>query len=205
VWMDQRLLLALGCALNAAGLYAMANLTLSVDYWTLAWPRFFQGLGLGFIFVPLTTLALATIPKARLGNATAAYNVLRNVGGSAGVALAATLLSRRSQSHQSTLVGHVTAWSPETTGRLAAWADHFAAQGGDALTAQRRALAMLYRDTVTQAQVLAYADLFLLMAAIFAAAMVLVPFMSRVRAEPAPVSMPAPGAPAPAAPAPPAD
>jgi len=89
----------------------MSNLTLNVDYWTLVWPRFIQGFGQGFIFVPLSTLALATIRKDRLGNATAAFNVIRNVGGACGVALAATLLSRRSQYHQTTLVGHVNVWS----------------------------------------------------------------------------------------------
>src|SRR5206468_849909 len=86
---DQRPLLAMGFLLNGIALHQMSNLTLSVDYWTLVWPRFIQGFGQGFIFVPLSTLALATIRKDRLGNATAAFNVIRNVGGSCGVALAA--------------------------------------------------------------------------------------------------------------------
>jgi hypothetical protein len=109
----------------------MSNLTLGVDYWTLVWPRFIQGFGQGFIFVPLSTLALATVRKDRLGNATAAFKVIRNVGGSCGVALAATLLSRRSQYHQTTLVGHVNVWSVDTTARLKDWSDHFVREGGD--------------------------------------------------------------------------
>ena len=189
--MDQRALLALGCVLNALALFAMSNLTLGIDYWSLAWPRFVQGVGMGFIFVPLTTLALATVRKDRLSNATAAYNVIRNLGGSVGVALATTMLSRRSQYHQTTLVGHVNVWSPETAARLRDWTELFAAQGADSFTAERRALAMLYRSTLTQAQVLAYADEFWLYAILFLVVLVLVPFMRRVHAEP--VDSAAPG------------
>jgi DHA2 family multidrug resistance protein len=181
---DQRMLLGLGCVLNAVGLYMMSSVTLSVDYWTLTVPRFVQGLGLGFTFVPLTTLALATVPKDRLGNATAAFNVVRNIGGSIGVALATMYLSRRSQYHQSTLVGHVDVWSPETTERLAGWTRHFVTQGADTYTAARRATAMLYHDTVAQAQVLAYVDEFFLLSTFFFAIVVVLPFMRRVRAEP---------------------
>src|SRR5262245_42034938 len=86
-WMDQRLLLALGCVLNAAAAYSMSVVPPGVDYWGLAWPRFIQGLGVGFIFVPLNAVALATISRERMGNATALLNVVRNLGGGAGVAV----------------------------------------------------------------------------------------------------------------------
>src|SRR5262245_10289219 len=126
---DQRLMLAFGCVLNAVSLYMMTSLTLGMDYWALALPRFIQGFALGFIFVPLSTLALATIRRDKLVNATAAYAVLRNVGGSAGIALLTTVLSQRSQFHQATLVGHVTVWDPETQARLVRWTNHFAVRG----------------------------------------------------------------------------
>ena len=183
---DQRMLLGIGCVLNAIGLAMMSNLTLGVDYWTLTIPRFVQGLGLGFTFVPLTTLALATVPKDRLGNATAAFNVVRNIGGSIGIALATTYLSRRSQYHQSTLVGHVDVWDPETSQRLADWTSHFVAQGADSFTAARRATAMLYHDTVAQAQVLAYADEFWILSTFFFAIVLVLPFMRRIRTESGP-------------------
>jgi len=138
---------------------------------------------MGFIFVPLQTLTLATVRLERLGNATAAYNVVRNIGGSVGVAVATALLVRRSQEHQTTLVGHVNVWSAETAGRLRDWTDHFVSQGADSFTAGRRALAMLYRETTEQAQVLAYADDFWLISMIFLAILPLIPLMRRVRAE----------------------
>jgi DHA2 family multidrug resistance protein len=181
---DQRLMLAFGCLLNAAALYMMTSLTLGMDYWALALPRFIQGFAIGFIFVPLSTLTLATIRRDKLVNATAIYGMLRNVGGSVGIAVVTTLLAQRSQFHQSTLVSHITAWDPETRERLARWVVHFAAQGSDAFTAERQAMAMLYRETVNQAQLLAYADDFWLLAVMFAVVPIFLPLMRRIRLEP---------------------
>jgi len=180
---DQRLMLAGGCLLNAVATTMMASVTLGMDYWSLAWPRFLQGFAGGFIFPPLQTLTLATIRLERLGNATAAYNVVRNIGGSVGVALATTLLVRRSQEHQTTLVAHLNVWDAETAARLKQWTEHFVSQGSDSYTAGRRALAMLYRGTVEQAQVMAYADDFWLLALVSLAILPLVPLMHRVRTE----------------------
>jgi DHA2 family multidrug resistance protein len=155
-----------------------------MDYWALALPRFIQGFAVGFIFVPLSTLTLATIRRDKLVNATAAYGMLRNVGGSVGIALTTTLLAQRSQFHQATLVSHVTRWDPETQERLAQWASHFTALGSDTFTAERQAVAMLYRETVTQAQLLAYADDFWLLAVMFAVVPLFLPLMRRIRLAP---------------------
>ncbi len=182
---DQRLLLTFGCLVNAISLYMMSNLTLGMDYWSLTLPRIIQGFALGFIFVPLSTLTLATMRWDKLVNATSAYNVLRNLGGSVGIALATTYLAQRSQFHQHNLVSHVTVWDPATQDRLAQWTSHFLAQGADSFTAQRRAMAMLYHDVVGQAQVLAYADDFWLLAILFSIVPLFLPLMRRVHAEPA--------------------
>jgi DHA2 family multidrug resistance protein len=191
---DQRLLLTFGCLVNAISLYMMSNLTLGMDYWSLTLPRIIQGFALGFIFVPLSTLTLATIRRDKLVNATSAYNVLRNLGGSVGIALATTYLAQRSQFHQHNLVSHVTIWDPATQERLARWTSHFLAQGADSFTAQRRAVAMLYHDVVSQAQVLAYADDFWLLAILFSIVPLFLPLMRRVHAEPiAPREEDAPG------------
>ena len=180
---DQRLMLMGGCLLNAFAAALMTHLTLGMDYWSLAWPRFLQGFAMGFIFPPLQTLTLATIRLERLGNATAAYNVVRNVGGSVGVAIATTLLVRRSQEHQTTLVAHVDVWSADTARQLKEWTAHFISQGADSFTAGRQALALLYRRTTEQAQVLAYADDFWLISIVFLAVLPLIPLMRRVHAE----------------------
>lgn len=178
---DQRLMLAFGCLLNAVSLFMMTSLTLGMDYWALALPRFIQGFAVGFIFVPMSTLTLATIRRDKLVNATAIYSMMRNVGGSVGIAVATTLLAQRSQYHQTTLGSHITAYAPETQARLAGWVHHFVTQGIDVFTANRLAVAMLYRETVAQAQLLAYVDDFWLLAVMFAVVPLLLPLMRRVR------------------------
>ena len=183
--MDQRILLALGCVLNAWAAWNMSVLTSSVDYWALAWPRFVQGLGVGLIFVPLNAVGLATIPRISMGNATALLNVVRNLGGAAGVAVVSMLLARRTQEHQATLIPHVNPFDAETAARLSAWTSHFGAQGADSFTAQRRALAMVYQEVTRQAQVLAFADDFWLLFILFSGTILLLPLLSRVRTGPA--------------------
>jgi DHA2 family multidrug resistance protein len=181
---DQRAMLAFGCLLNAVSLYMMTSLSLGMDYWALALPRFIQGFAVGFIFVPMSTLTLASIRREKLANATAVYGMARNFGGSVGIAVATTLLAQRSQYHQATLVSHVTVWDPETRDRISTWVHYFMSQGSDAFTAERRAIAMLYRETVAQAQLLAYTDDFWLLAVMFAAVPFLLPLMRRIRLTP---------------------
>jgi MFS transporter, DHA2 family, multidrug resistance protein len=183
---DQRILLAVGCLLNAWAAWSMSVLTLGVDHWGLAWPRFVQGLGVGFIFVPLNAVALATIPREAMGNATALLNVVRNLGGGIGVALVSTILARRAQHHQSTLVAHVNPFDPETAERLSRWAHHFEAQGTDSFTAQRRALATVYHEVTRQAQVLSFADDFGVLFLLFCSTLLLLPLLQRVHAGPVP-------------------
>jgi DHA2 family multidrug resistance protein len=182
--MDQRILLLIGCMLNAWAAWNMSVLTSNVDYWALAWPRFVQGLGVGFIFVPLNAVGLATIPRISMGNATALLNVVRNLGGGAGVAVVSMLLARRTQEHQSTLVPHVNPFDAETAVRLSAWTSHFGAHGADSFTAQQRALARVYQELTQQAQVLAFADDFWLLFVLFSGTILLLPLLERVRSGP---------------------
>lgn len=108
--------------------------------------------------------------------------MVRNIGGSVPVAFATAMLARRSHDHQSTLAEHVDVCSLGTANRLREWTEHFWAQGADSFTAGRRALAMLSRDTVGQAQGLAYADDFRLISALYWTRPVLIVAMHRVRA-----------------------
>jgi DHA2 family multidrug resistance protein len=195
---DQRMMLAFGCLLNAVSLFMMTSLTPGMDYWSLAFPRFVQGFAAGFIYVPMSTLTLATIERNKLVNATAVYSMMRNVGASIGIAVVTTLLAQRSQMHQSQLVSHITTGDEETRARLAQWTSHFVSQGADGFTAERRAMAMLYRETVAQAQLLAYADDFWLLAVMFAAVPLVLPLMRRIRLDRKPPAAAPAGEPAPA-------
>jgi DHA2 family multidrug resistance protein len=86
----------------------MAGFNLYVDFLTVSIPRIILGVGMGFLFIPLTTLTMAGIRKEDMGNATAIYNLLRNLGGSFGVAFVTTMIERRAQFHQFRIVEHLS-------------------------------------------------------------------------------------------------
>jgi len=71
------------------------------------WPQFVQGVGLSLLFVPLATVSMDRIPKEKMGNATSLFNLMRNIGGSTGIALTATLLARQRQIHTNNIVTHL--------------------------------------------------------------------------------------------------
>ena len=86
----------------------MARFNLHIDYRTAVWSRMVQSLGMAFLFVPISAVAFAFIPKERTNYATGLFNLARNIGGSSGIATVTTLLARRAQFHQQILVAHMT-------------------------------------------------------------------------------------------------
>src|SRR6266481_8531273 len=82
---------------GAISLFVLGSINLQVGYWDIFWPQFFQGLSMGLIFVPLTTVTMSLIKKEEMGNATSLFNLMRNLGGSVGIAVIATTLSRNTQ------------------------------------------------------------------------------------------------------------
>ncbi|MDY6863777.1 MAG: MFS transporter, partial [Thermodesulfobacteriota bacterium] len=107
-FVDARYLLSFGILGNALALYLMAHFNLEVGFWNIVWLRVIQAVGLAFFFVPLATVTFIEIKKEEIGNATAVYNLLRNLGASFGTSVVATILSRRAQFHQSRLTEHLT-------------------------------------------------------------------------------------------------
>ena len=82
------------------------------------------------------------------------------------------------------MVGHVNTWDPETAERLRSLSAHFAAQGADSFTAERRAIGMLYHEVTQQAQLLAVADVFWMLFMLFCGSLLLLPLLQRVRMGP---------------------
>jgi DHA2 family multidrug resistance protein len=185
---DPRWLVSIGMAIIAYSLFLMGSLSLGADFWAVLWPRLVQGFGMGLVFVPLTTMSLAAVAPRDLPTASGLFNVVRNVGGSVGVALTTTWLARQTQVHVATLIGHVTPWSAAAADRLARLQDIYLASGSDAETARRQALRHLYEEVQRQASMNAFADDFLRLAALFA---VLVPLVWLMR-RPADVPRPQP-------------
>jgi len=142
-------------------------------------PNVVAGLAMGFIFVPLTTMAMGTLRNEEIGGATGLYNLMRNLGGSLGIAATTTLLARASQRHQALLVGHLTPENPiyrEQLGALtAALTPQLGAGAGD------QATALIYQTLVRQATLLAYIDNFRLIALVCLLCVPLVFLFQRVR------------------------
>jgi len=111
---DARWLIAIGLSLCGLSLYDMTQFSIDVSEGQVIWNGFMQGIGLGLVFPPLTTLAFATVP-ARIRTEGAAINALmRNLGASIGVAVLVAMLDRNTQINRSTLAEYLTPFSPRT-------------------------------------------------------------------------------------------
>ena len=178
---DPRKLLALGLVGGAFTLYWLGQLDLSAGYWDIFWPQLIQGMSLGLIFVPLTTITMDPIPKEVMGNATSLFNLMRNIGGSVGIAMATTLIARRSQANMAILGAHVSAYDPTTRSMLEGLRGSMMARGADLATATERAQAVLFGLVARQASMLAFVGVFRLLALIFLLMLPLLLIMSTPR------------------------
>src|ERR1039458_3824300 len=117
-YFDGRLLMAFGFALLGYSTWMLSNISLDIGMASVVLPNLINASAMGFIFVPLTTMTLSRLRKEEMGNATGIYNLMRNIGGSIGIATVTTLLVRGSQAHQSYLAANLTAGSPATARML---------------------------------------------------------------------------------------
>jgi DHA2 family multidrug resistance protein len=159
-YVDGRLLLAFGFGIFAYSIFLLSRINLSISMVSVALPNLINGFAGGFIFVPLTTMAMGRLSKEKIGNAAGIYNLMRNIGGSVGIATVTTLLVRGAQVHQHYLVGNVTAGSPAASDLLGGLQKAFSLGGADAYTSHQKALGALYGVVRQQASLLAYVDNF---------------------------------------------
>jgi len=181
---DPKRFLLVGITVCALSTYMMSNFTLQTDFWTFVWPRVALGFGMGMTFIPLTTLTLSHIPKERMTEATSLYNLLRNLGGSVGIAFTTTMLSRRAQLHQTRLVEHLSPFDPAYQEAHARIAASLAAKGLPAAGAD----GMMYRELIRQSMTMAFTDAFFAICILILCMLPLVMLMRR--GTPAPGSAP---------------
>jgi len=162
-YIDSRLLLACGFGILGYSTFLLSHVNLGISMASVALPNLINGFAGGFIFVPLTTMAMGRLRKEEVGNAAGIYNLMRNIGGSVGIASVTTFLVRGSQVHQNYLVASVTSKNPAMMGMLQGMQAKLCAGGFDAYTAHQKALGMLYGMIQQQASLLAYADNFRLL------------------------------------------
>jgi DHA2 family multidrug resistance protein len=161
--------------LDARYLIAFGFIVLSISTWMFTWidlyiaqsnisiPMIVGGFGMGFVFVPLTTLSMATLPNEQIGNASGIFNLMRNTGGSIGIAVMTTLLARNSQVHQSNLMANINEYSVAFQQTFSGIYNGYLPQFG-AETARQMAYATINGLVAQQAAVLAYIDDFRILA-----------------------------------------
>jgi DHA2 family multidrug resistance protein len=164
---DGRKMLVFGFAVTGMSFFGFSHMNLNSGTWDILFHLVNQGVGMSFIFVPLTTLTMDPIPKQETGYATSLYSVMRNIGSSMGVSFVTTWVARRSQFHQSMLAEHVNPYNPYTRELLDRARTMFMQHGADPVTAGQRAMAMLYGLVQKQAAALSFLNVFRLMGILF--------------------------------------
>ena len=176
---DARKLLVLGIAGSAFTLFQLSWLNLNAGYWDFFWPQFLQGLSLALLFVPLTTATMDPIANEQMGNATSMFNLMRNLGGSVGIAAATTMVSRAEQRDINNLGAHVNPFSPQAQAALEAARQFFLSTGADLATAARQAYAAVFGMVQQQAAILSFIGVFHLLGWVFLACLPLLLLMRR--------------------------
>jgi DHA2 family multidrug resistance protein len=160
---DGRWLIMFGFSVLAFSTYMLAGLNLDIAMSNVVWPNIISGCAMGFIFVPLTTMAMGTLPNEQVGNASGVYNLMRNTGGSIGIAAMTTMLARGAQTHQAAIASHLTPYDPAFQERLRQISAALSLRGGGG-GATQQALASIYGIVLRQSMLMSFIDNFRLLA-----------------------------------------
>jgi DHA2 family multidrug resistance protein len=134
-------------------------INLEIGPYTLLIPITLTGFALSFVFVPLATMATSTISKEEMGNATGLFNMLRNIGGSIGIAMATTALIRRAALHQTEIGANVTSSTMVFQQKATAISGYLGHHIGPA-QARPGSLGLMYGLMEQQSALMSYVDVF---------------------------------------------
>lgn len=168
---DGRALVAVGVVATATSLYLHGQVNHLAGFWQLVRPRFVLAIGLAFLYVPLSVVALSALPDARRGGAAGLFNLTRELGGSIGTAWMATSLTRGVVTHGAHLRERVDLWRPEAVIELAGMR---AFLGGRVADPVLGAYALMAKRVAQQALVKSFGEAFVAVAAVFALSLPLV-------------------------------
>jgi DHA2 family multidrug resistance protein len=163
---DTRRFVGLGFVLMAYSLWLMSQWTLDVGISYVRFAMILSGLGSGLIFPAMSAATLACVSRERMGYAASLYNMMRNTGSAIGISLVTNMLSSREQTHQTYLTQHFTAfdaWHTDQAGPLMPGSPHLHIMNG-LLAQQAQGLAMVYQVVQRQASLLAYNDIYRMLA-----------------------------------------
>jgi MFS transporter, DHA2 family, multidrug resistance protein len=157
-----RLLVALGLTCVAVGSLDMGRFTLETSQAGVIFTLLLQGVGFSCLFVPLTTVALSHVPRTKLADASGLNSLVRQFGGSAGLAIYGTLLDQQVTRSVAALRDHVNPYRPEVVERLTLMSRAFMSRGMDALTARSAALKAMSGMVAQQGTMIAFEHIFML-------------------------------------------
>lgn len=177
--LDPRVMLAFGLGLFGTGAYLQSLLTAEWGFWEFFLPQACRGFALMFLFIPVNSAALGTLPPERIKNASGLYNLMRNLGGAVGLAAINSVLTDRFQLHWKQLVERLPAGSPNVEAFLNQ-AQH-GMSGAMGSLSEEGAMKLLANLVTREANVLTMADAQFLMAALFVTGICLVPLLRRPR------------------------
>ena len=172
-----RLVVGIGIVLVSLGNIMQASLTLDSSVWNIIEDTAVQGAGFACLFVPLTTVALSSIARHQLSDATGLNSVFRQVGGSIGLAIFATMLTHNIEPARASISAHTAPTNPLLWSRIAQFARAFAARGYDATSAGEAARQTLFGIIARQATVLSFEKVFLLTGSVFLTVLPLLYFL----------------------------
>jgi len=161
-WLDARATVAAGAVLFFASMWMLARMTLGSGPDETFWPLILRGVGLGLIFVPLTNASMAELRVSELAQGTGMFNLTRQLGGSLGIAIMATLLTCFTTQKRALIGEHVTTMDPASLSRLQSITQGLIAHGANPLVAKQQALFLLDRQIGAQASVLAFSRIYIL-------------------------------------------
>jgi len=180
---DGRYLVMFGFLVLGYATYQFSDINLTITSRSITWPNIISGFAMGFIFVPLTTMAMGTLSNEQMGNASGVFNLMRNTGGSLGIAAMTTMLSRGGQIHQAALVHNINPYDPLVQQRVQEIAQTLPGGGAG------QAYGIIYGMVARQAMVLSYIDNFRMLAFLCLVCVPAVFLFKRVRAKPGAVAM----------------
>jgi DHA2 family multidrug resistance protein len=156
---DPRKLLSVGFIGFGICSLIFGTVNLNIGPTTLLIPIMLTGFALSFVFVPLATMSTSTIPREEMGNATGLFNMLRNIGGSIGIAMASTALIRRAAFYQTEIGAHLSPSDPALQHRATMIGGYLSHQLGRG-AARPGAFGLMYGELMQQAALRAYVDIF---------------------------------------------
>jgi len=173
---DGRPVILLGASLFMLCMWQLAMLSYDSGRADLFWPLVLRGMGLGLMFIPLNSIALAELAPRDMATGTGLFNLTRQLGGSIGIAVMATLLNHLTKAKKALLTDHLVATAPDVQARLEGLTHALMAKGASLNVAHQQALAIMDRTVGVQASVLAFSRIYWISGFVLLASMPLMLF-----------------------------